>query len=1512
MDPVSAVGAPEEFRYFSERPSRTDTNISGSSSSDAKDNLILRHTGSGFADYLSSQTDSLLDSPTRDFSDDGTQLGGSRTNTNLGQSPNRADRPECSFSIISVGEEPISCDIIFVHGLSGDDKTTWNCGSVSWPDELARVFPKARLLSFKYDRSIWTGSNLRAMQYVSERLLAILTTYRRREDAEHRPIIFVAHSLGGCLVKAAVALARGYGSLKLWPTYSDINECTKGIVFFGTPHRTRTALGWHSVVNRIRAASQYYNNAEELTPSPEGDRERPKATFMRLLSAFESSLDDGHIAIFSCFEKNETGTDRLATLVTSGDNALGHQYENVVYLDGDHTTLCQFQTQIDRGYILVRDLVSQTTDQSVGRILKAFRAGIPMMEHRNLGLPDSALEKLIVSSQEKPEDSGSDTGVFGTSHVTRLFLPTVMLRRIKKALTQPVFGLEYVESLLAHGVNVDWVAKSAEYEEWRQHRRLLLVTCPLGAGKSATAHDIIGNLAAEIGPKAQKIMDNDDIVLHHFFNNQSNPELHFTELLHQFVLQLLEVNPSLVRHFPSAQILSKPKMRDCWPFKTKPSDFLKSQDERVPGLKRRRSGIEVHDQHDVASLLTTEDVVETLFSMLRGNPVTKIYIVIDGLDDCDRASQPQVRQMLRRLLALPNTKMCITSQRTTLAESFSTWGVDSEDAILIDITQQASHQREINTFSRRELKDVERRLVERRFRLSDDYLERIQRLFAPDQNWSFLWLKLVALIINGVRNVPALLEFVDAIMPAGATKPTLTTAELHHWMIEFLIGNRDQLAVLALFFVGLARRPMKPDELSALLATTRCIKHQTYAMGSTVAHFPVMSLVSRDPSRSRPSSASSQKRPRSKSKRMSAQKLKEEQAREEFWRWIDSSDPSPITMEIMEKEYRSDLESWLNGELFGLLTFQGGVVSLAHPSLKDSITTFLTTVNHGKIHLIQRELAKSCLTLLCLPSRSDVTFEYNPETGTHTPSILQFSYAMKNWYKHVKEAGPQGADLYSEVKELWEDHQFQLPLLKLCGKHHPTDPKGPQADLSCLLAVLDIHHVLAKQLREERRRNEIDAVSSNIPLAMACATANASLDALKVLVEDTYKAENFDEFVRLIPSLLALAEEKGNGAFFDGASALLKTHADALTQKSGKPSVFPATEPATLEASTVVKSLRRAVEARNMTQVIDLLKRHPGSSELGRRMRTDGLRLAIRRADEELVSCLIDNGADVNAKGINGESPLHLAALQGDLRVVQILVENRARKFATDLDGKQPIHWAARRGHYQVVEYLLSSSGDRDTKLKRTPLFAACSAASILTIRVLLDYGASINPRDIDGRTPLHLASSIGAKEVVQHLLVEGADPNIKDNKGLTPLQLAAFGGWAPVVAALLSAAALVDETSEDGQTALHLAAASKNPSLQVVQELLAAKADANIVDNKGHRPLYLAVKYGSPEMVKALVAVTSFTGMGGEERDDLRKRLQKYADLKPENCRIVVNYLDQLERAEARAEEASNGSGRA
>ena len=53
----------------------------------------------------------------------------------------------------------------------------------------------------------------------------------KRDDDDNRPIVFVAHSLGGIVVKRALVEA------KLDDSYKSIREATYGIAFFGTPHQ---------------------------------------------------------------------------------------------------------------------------------------------------------------------------------------------------------------------------------------------------------------------------------------------------------------------------------------------------------------------------------------------------------------------------------------------------------------------------------------------------------------------------------------------------------------------------------------------------------------------------------------------------------------------------------------------------------------------------------------------------------------------------------------------------------------------------------------------------------------------------------------------------------------------------------------------------------------------------------------------------------------------------------------------------------------------------------------------------------------------------------------------------------------------------------------------------------------------------------------------------------------------------------------------------------------------------
>ena len=140
----------------------------------------------------------------------------------------------------------------------------------------------------------------------------------------------------------------------------------------------------------------------------------------------------------------------------------------------------------------------------------------------------------------------------------------------------------------------------------------------------------------------------------------------------------------------------------------------------------------------------------------------------------------------------------------------------------------------------------------------------------------------------------------------------------------------------------------------------------------------------------------------------------------------------------------------------------------------------------------------------------------------------------------------------------------------------------------------------------------------------------------------------------------------------------------------------------------------------------------------------------IEESWTETVESLLASGADIEARNLEGSTPLIWAASFAQTDIVNLLLRRGARLDATDKYGN-------------------------------TPLISAACECAIATMnsaydvtKMLLDHGAQVNARSKDGTTALmNAASGFGSVDIVKLLLNKGADPRAKDDHGNTPLLLA-------------------------------------------------------------------------------------------------------------------------------------------
>ncbi len=301
---------------------------------------------------------------------------------------------------------------------------------------------------------------------------------------------------------------------------------------------------------------------------------------------------------------------------------------------------------------------------------------------------------------------------------------------------------------------------------------------------------------------------------------------------------------------------------------------------------------------------------------------------------------------------------------------------------------------------------------------------------------------------------------------------------------------------------------------------------------------------------------------------------------------------------------------------------------------------------------------------------------------------------------------------------------------------------------------------------------------------------------------------------------------------------------------------------------------------------------------------------------------LIEKGADVNAIGNDGKSPLHQAAAAVE-EAARALVKAGADINAQDNEGNTPLIYACMKAKEETVLWLLKAGADyriqnnegmtaEDIAAKKgysralelmkpdDTLLQACRNNQKRAVQVILKRGgAEINERDEECGTPLLYACRNNAPDIVKLLLDHGADPNLGDQKGYMPLHFAAAMGSLPIINLLVNAGADVNCTDNNGDTPL-MFMAKNNRTAAALHFIKNPLVDVSIRDNAGRTAVTYAIAAGGQQLVKTLLPLP---GTNAEDTDMNGFTMLHYA------CQFgqleIVRYL--LERNQDSINKAGN-----
>ncbi|KAJ7195672.1 ankyrin repeat-containing domain protein [Mycena pura] len=302
---------------------------------------------------------------------------------------------------------------------------------------------------------------------------------------------------------------------------------------------------------------------------------------------------------------------------------------------------------------------------------------------------------------------------------------------------------------------------------------------------------------------------------------------------------------------------------------------------------------------------------------------------------------------------------------------------------------------------------------------------------------------------------------------------------------------------------------------------------------------------------------------------------------------------------------------------------------------------------------------------------------------------------------------------------------------------------------------------------------------------------------------------------------------------------------------------------------------------------------------------TTALYYAINGGHIDIVHLLLDWGASPLVRATENMNALHIVATQDwagyeVVELMTLLIEHGADLHAVTAGGRSVLELAVISGHFEPVELLLKHGANFHTPPQ---LHNAALRGHLDLTHLFLKSGANVEQLNNGGDTALHsaLRNAEDYFEVVHLLLKYGINPNIcSKGEGSTALHLAAKYGNVKSMHLLLEYGANVTIYAEDEGTPLHSAVTYHKPNAgEVVHLLLLAGADPNACNGDGLSAKQLARMSGDINILHALgLQPLGFESLWSNSpltsAGDLNKQKQRTAEFTMNQFDHLVKQIDE------------------